>query len=367
MPARASLRIGVNALYLLPGGVGGTEIYLRAMLDALAAADHANEWFVFVNAETERLAPAAPNFHDVRTGVRASSRVTRLSWEQLALPGACRELGIDVLWNPGFTAPAWGACPNVTVFHDLQHKRHPEFFRWWELPFWRLFLWLSARRSQRLIAVSEATREDLKRFYGVDAVTIPHGVDERFFTLGAEWRPRPYLLYVSTLHPHKNHDRLIRAFTRFRASHPEFELVLAGMKGFADVALPEGVRATGWIPREELYALYMNAHAFLYPSRFEGFGMPVLEALAAGIPTACSDIEPLRTVAGEAALRFDPESDEAVFAAVERIATDEALRARLREAGPRQARRFSWGEAARRALDVLSAVASGAGRAADSL
>jgi glycosyltransferase involved in cell wall biosynthesis len=354
MPASPSRRIGVNALYLLPGGVGGTEIYLRSLLQALAVLDKTNEWFVFVNAETEALAPRQANFHEIRTGVKASSRAGRLSWEQLALPGQCRRLQLDVLWNPGFTAPAWRACPNVTVFHDLQHKRHPEYFRVWELPFWRFFLRLAVWRSDRLIAVSEATRGDLRRFYGVEAATVPHGVDERFFALGEEWSPRPYLLYVSTLHPHKNHERLIRAFSQFRAAHPEYELILAGMKGFAEVELAPGVRTTGWIPREQLYDLYRHAHACVYPSRFEGFGMPVLESLAAGIPTGCSDIEPLRSIVGDAALVFDPDSDEAIVQALTRITADQELRGRLRSAGPRRAREFSWARAAASTLQVLS-------------
>ena len=120
------LRIGVNALYLIPGGVGGTEIYLHNLLRAMAALDSTNIWYVFTNIETSRdLTPIARNFVQVSLGVRAVRRPMRLLWEQTGLPFQARQLGLDCLLNPGFTAPVLSPCPNVTVFHDLQHKRHP--------------------------------------------------------------------------------------------------------------------------------------------------------------------------------------------------------------------------------------------------
>jgi glycosyltransferase involved in cell wall biosynthesis len=208
------LRIGVNALYLIPGAVGGTEIYLWSLLRALAEIDDRNFYFIYVNSETagERVVKS-PRFHFVDCRVRASFRPSRILWEQTALPWRLRRDGIDVLLNPGFTMPVLFGGASVTVFHDLQHKRHPEFFRWFDLPFWNLLLWLAVVRSRSLIAVSEATAADLARFYGDRAarkiVVIPHGVDEEFFRIGERRRgggapADKYFLTVSTLHPHKN-------------------------------------------------------------------------------------------------------------------------------------------------------------------
>jgi len=358
------MRIGVNALYLLPGGVGGTEIYLRSLLAALARMGGEHQFVVFTNQETCDLAPEAPNFATRQQAVHARSRPSRLLWEQFRLPLE----GIDVLLNPGFTAPLLTRLPQVTVFHDLQHKRHPEFFRWWDLPFWNFFLWGAVRRSKRLIAVSEQTRADLLRFYGAEPArvdVVPHGVDEQLGRL--ERSPEPLLLYVSTLHPHKNHERLIRAFGRIRNERPGWRLVLAGMKGFAagpvekvvaGLGLEDAVRITGWIAREDVYALYRRAGAFVYPSRFEGFGMPLLEALACGIPTACSDIEPLRSLAGIAALRFDPDDEDAIVDALRAITGNEETRERLARAGPIQAAGYTWEAAARRTLLSLVTAAA---------
>jgi glycosyltransferase involved in cell wall biosynthesis len=360
--ARVGIRIGVNALYLIPGGVGGTEIYLRELLAALAELDQVNEYLVFTNLETQSdLVPRQANFHWKPQAVHARFRPARILWEQIVLPFEAARYGLDVLFNPGFTAPVFSPCRQVTVFHDLQHKRHPEYFRWFDLPFWRLLLWAAAHRSDRLIAVSEATRSDLLRFYRIPkerVAVIAHGVEPAFSRMDRS-HAESYLLCVSTLHPHKNLPRLIRAYGRKKR---DFQLILTGLRGFhaesierliEEMGVRDSVQITGWVPREELYSLYSRARAFVYPSLFEGFGMPVLEALAAGIPVACSDIPPLREVAGDAALFFDPLDEDAIAAAMERVMGDAALRERLATAGVERARGFTWQRSAEQTLDVL--------------
>jgi len=363
-----ALRIGVNALYLIPGGVGGTEIYLRNLLPAIGAVDDADEFFVFTNQETAPdLVPAVSNFTHVPQPVRATSRPRRLLWEQFQLPDEAQRLKLDCLFNPGFTAPISAPCPLVTVFHDLQHKRHPEHFRTLDLAAWRFFLYWSARKSDRLIAVSETTKADLIRYYHLAPERIDvigHGVEPQFFALPAQRNPEPFILCVSTLHPHKNLDALLRAFALFRIERPGWRLVLAGMKGFyteaverlrKSLTLESAVEITGWIPRAELIDLYRRASVFVYPSTFEGFGMPVLEALAAGVPTTCSDIEPLRTLAGGAAVLFDPASEAAIATA---MLEAERRSAELSAAGPRRAAGHTWEAAARLTVRSLRAGSS---------
>ena len=346
------LRIGVNALYLIPGGVGGTEIYLRSLLKALATVDSVNEYVVFANRETGRdLVPIAPNFTFAPQPVHASFRPARILWEQVALPSAVRRNRIDVLFNPGFTAPLVCGCPMVTVFHDLQHKRHPAYFRWFDLPFWNFFLWASVRRSRGIIGVSNATSKDVQRFYGVTAKTIYHGVEPEFFEIAKRRQPKDYLLCASTLHPHKNIDRLLRVYQRSR-NLPK--LIVTGVRGFAAEKLeqlrPASVEFTGWVPRQQLYDLYQGARGFIYPSTFEGFGMPVLEAMAARIPLACSDIPVLREVAGDCPIYFDPLNENAIEQALVRLATETIPT----EAGQQRAAEFTWERTARETLDYLS-------------
>jgi glycosyltransferase involved in cell wall biosynthesis len=366
------MRVGVNALYLIPGGVGGTEIYLRHLLRGLAKVDRRNEYVVFTNRETDAgLVPQTRNFRIVPQAVRAGSRPARILWEQTALPLSAARQGVDVLFNPGFTAPFVAGCPSVTVFHDLQHKRHPEYFRWFDLPAWRFFLWGAAHLSRLLLADSEPTRTDLLRYYRLrpeKVRTVPLGVDPAFFEIGrkraagAGKTAKPYILCASTLHPHKNLVRLVRAFVTLARRRPDLSLVITGVRGFhteavelavKDAELGDRIRLTGWVPREELYTLFRDAHAFVYPSLFEGFGMPVVEAMAAGLPTACSAVEPVRSIAANGALCFDPNDTVAMIEALDAVTTDDAVRARLMKAGPIRARAFSWERTAELTLKAL--------------
>ncbi len=360
------LRIGINALYLIPGAVGGSEIYLRSLLPALAAIDPVNQYFVFTNRETAPdLVPAATNFTHRPQQVRAASRPARIVWEQALLPPEISKLALDVVLNAGFTAPIISPARQVTVFYDLQHKRHPEYFRWFDLPAWRALLWAAAKRARIVIAISQATAADLKHYYHlpdskIRAVNL--GVDPRFAAIRPQRAPEKFLLTASTLHPHKNLDGLLRAFAKFREQRPDFRLTVCGMHGFytpqlmalrTSLGLENAVDFPGWIPREDVYDLYRRAWACVFPSRFEGFGLPLLEALSAGVPTACSNIEPMSSLAADGALQFDPADLEAMTEAMLAVAGNDAVRARLMESGPRQAAKFTWEATARGTLDAL--------------
>ena len=215
------------------------------------------------------------------------------------------------------------------------------------------------------MAISDATADDLRRWYRLPPAkvrTVPSGVDPRFFELAARRRPEPFLLAVSTLHPHKNLDGLLRAFAVFRERHPEYRLIVCGIHGFFSAELhalrdrlhlADSVDFPGWIPREQLYDLYARAAAFVYPSLFEGFGLPVLEALAAGVPTACSDIEPLNGIAGEAALKFDPRDPSAIADAMHRLVTDDGTPSEARRPPVPSAPRSSPGAPPRKACSTL--------------
>jgi glycosyltransferase involved in cell wall biosynthesis len=350
------IRIGVNALYLIPGGVGGTEIYLRNLLSALADIDSENQYIIFTNRETGAgLTPDRANFTSAPQPFGARFRPARILWEQLALPFAAHKHRLNVLFNPGFTAPLLCRCPMVTVFHDLQHKRHPEYFRWFDLPFWNFLVLAAARRSRGAIAVSVATHDDLRRYYGKESEVIHHGVEREFFEIAQRREPTNYLLCVSTTHPHKNLQRMLRVHGQMKNPPP---LILTGVKGFAaqeveNLAGPS-VHIRGWIPREQLYELYRCALGLIFPSTFEGFGMPVLEAMAASVPVACSDIPPLREIARSTVHFFDPENDREIRDALLLLASGKIST----EAAQRRAAQFSWEKTARATLDYLSKCSS---------
>ena len=177
-----------------------------------------------------------------------------------------------------------------------------------------------------MIAVSAATRDDLQRYYGTGAAVIHHGVEWQFYEIATRRQPRDYLLCVSTSHPHKNLVRLLRVAKQMKQLPG---LVITGVRGFAarDVEKLAGgsVRVAGWVPREQLYELFRGARGFIYPSTFEGFGMPVLEAMAARVPVACSDIPPLHEVGGSTVHYFNPSSDAAICNALERLVAEKGV------------------------------------------
>lgn len=376
MPSR--LRIGVNALYLIPGGVGGTEIYLRNLLQALSGIDRRSEYFVYVNRETGvDLCPPQANFAPVDTGVKASFRPGRLLWEQLRLPSHTRSDKLDVLFSPGFTTPATGRGQRVTVIHDLQHKRQPQNFGRIERAAWDWCVAQSIKSSSLLITVSENSKKDIMEFYGVpdsDIRVVPHGVEDDFFglkkneTYGPEiptdagLPDAPYLLAVSTVHPHKNWEKLLDAYQVVSREEENLHLAVCGLPGkswdnvkslIASKGLSERVHLLGWQPRKTLIGLFKYAEALVFPSTFEGFGMPVLEAMAAGVPIACSDIPPLRELANGCASFFDPHSRDDMAAAIRSLRQDEFQKMKFVAAGLERAQNSTWRRAAEQTLAIF--------------
>jgi glycosyltransferase involved in cell wall biosynthesis len=230
--------------------------------------------------------------------------------------------------------------PAASTILDLQHEFLPENFGRAELAYRRYLYGLTARRSRIVIAISDHARETLIERLGLEPErvrTIHLGVDvERFSPADVE--REPFLLYPANRWPHKNHERLFEAFALLRAEQPELRVVLTGT-GHADV--PDGVEARGRVSTDELVELYRRASALVFPSLYEGFGQPVLEALACACPVACSDLPPLREVAGDAAVYFAPNDPESIVQA-----TRDAVE-RGGASGPVRARLFTWGECAR--------------------
>ncbi len=297
----------------------------------------------------------------------------RILWEQTALPRALA--GVDVVHGLVNVLPLATRTPGVVTVHDLSFLRLPDHFP----PLKRLYLaalcrW-SVGRSAQVIAVGPQTAADLTTFFGVDPArlhTIPNGVDVRFAPASvdqaaafrqAKGLPPRYWLYVGTLEPRKNLPLLLDAFARRQrvASGDPIDLVLAGGRGWddetiftrvAELGLQNRVHFPGFVPDAELPDWYRAAEAFVYPSRFEGFGLPVLEAMACGTPVLCSAAPGVREAAGRAALQAPPGDVEAWAAALTLLADQPALRDELRRAGLEHARSFTWRATAERTIAV---------------
>ncbi len=413
------MHIGLNLIYLVPGDTGGMEVYARELLPELVRhAPMGTRFTAFVSREAAAAAdgPWGELMPAVTVPVNARRREQWVLGEQAFLPRLAARAGVDLMHSLASTAPAWGRFRRVLTVHDLIYARFPEAHPGLRDRGMRVLVPLAVRRSTRVIAISESTRRDLVELLrlperridvvpqglgavrrlpgamrepggkgsgagesggerpggerpggeqpGVDAPTALSVEETRArFALGE----RRVLLTLSAKRPHKNLLALIGALARIPSERRPV-LVLPGYPTWheaelraraAELGVLADVRFEGWLSEGEIEGLWGLADAFVYPSLYEGFGLPVLEAMARGVPVACADTSSLPEVAGDAALLFDPRSQPAIAQAVERLLGDASLARELRERGLARAREFSWEHTARLTLDSYARALSG--------
>jgi glycosyltransferase involved in cell wall biosynthesis len=353
--------VGISLLTLVPRLSGGSETYARELVRALARVGTL-DYRVF--------APTiAPDVVDGLAGMTVSSyrashstagRIAAMA-RATAQPGPIRrELERErprVLHFPLTIAiPRGSGLPSATSILDLQHEVFPRFFSRSELAYRRIAYPAAVRESRLVIAISEHVKETIVERLQVrpEQVRVIHlGIDlERLRPAGFE--REPILLYPANGWPHKNHERLLEAFALVRREQPELRLVLTG-SGIERLPPRDGVEIRGHVPRDDLIRLFQTAQALVFPSLYEGFGLPPLEAMACGCPVAASRAGALPEVLGEAARYFDPTVPEEIAGGVLDVLADPA---RLVERGLARARGFTWDECARRHDDVYEELAT---------
>ncbi len=349
------------------------EVYARELIAELLARAPATRFTAFINREAAARGdgPWGELLPAVTVPVRARDRVQWVFGEQALLPALGARAGVDLMHSPASTAPLRGRFRRVVTVHDLIYARFPQAHAGLRDKGMRVLVPGAARRSHRVIVDSHSTREDLIGLLGID----PERIDVVPLGLGSVQREAPLperdvrarfglgersvVLSLSAKRPHKNLPALLGALARIPVGRRPV-LVLPGYPTAHESELRERAAALGiaadvrfpaWLSDEELEGLWSIARAFVFPSLYEGFGLPVLEAMARGVPVACSDASSLPEVAGEAALLFDPHDEEAIAAALSRLLEDEPLRQRLRELGAARAKRFTWGRTAQLTLE----------------
>jgi len=363
------------------GGLSGISQYIVQLLRALTADPREARYEVVVHDDERSVfVPDSPRVTALPYGRRWASPVPNLLWHQAALPALCARRRFDVLFLPAANRrlPAWAPCRTVGTVHDLASVHVTDKYDAARGFYVRRVLPPLIRRLDHVLTVSEATKRDLLAYVGLppERVTVtPLAADPAVFFPGdraaAAGRvaarfgvTAPYVLYLARVeHPGKNHVRLIRAFDRLKARTglPHVLLLAGSDRERADEVHAEAARArhaadivfTGFVPGDAVADLYRAADVFAFPSLFEGFGLPLLEAMACGTPVIAADVASLPEVAGDAARLVDPLDEDAWAAALEAWLTDPAARRAAVASGLARAAEFSWARTAAATLDVL--------------
>lgn len=376
------MRIGISTSVIQRGQTGISQ-YLFALLRAFLSHAKEEQFVLFVLEEDLRLFDFAKDHMQI-VPVPESFRppIKNILWHQRVLPQLVRQHELDVLHVPSYRRLLWRRpCPLVATIHDLAPFRVAKKYDWARTFYGRVVARRLARRQDAIIAISENTAGDIVKFFGIPRTrlnVIYNGLEHNRFLPGsreqaqAEMAQRhnlrnPFFLYVARLeHPAKNHVRLISAFNHFKsATRSDWQLVFGGgdwhgaeMIHAAARQSPfaSDIRFLGFVADNDLPDLYRAADIFVYPSLYEGFGMPPIEAMACGCPVICSDRGSLGEVVGTAAALVNPEDVGSMAAQMRLLANDKALWERMRTAGLKRAARFDWNRTAAETLYLYARV-----------
>jgi glycosyltransferase involved in cell wall biosynthesis len=371
------MRIAIDA-HTVGTKLGGNESYAVNLIEALAEIDSVNLYTIYIttNEARDRFSSRWPNFK-----VRSTLPHTPLIRIPLTLSAELRKNPVDVL-HVQFTAPPFCPCPVVVSIHDLSFEHLPETFNRRSRTQLRLTVRHSARRAARILSLSEHTRRDIIETYGINpqrVTAIPLAAPDHFGPIIDNrelQRVRhnygidgDYILSVSSIQPRKNLARLVRAYASLRgdgSANKLPKLVLVGkrawlydetLRALDETNVKDAVILTGYVPDSDLRALYSDALCFVYPSFFEGFGLPPLEAMKCGAPVIVGNRTSLPEVVGDAALTVDPFDVDAIAGSIRKLINDSALRRELSVKGQERAKEFNWRDTARKTLAVYKEVA----------
>ncbi len=366
------------------GGRSGIGRYTVNLLQQLPQLENQTEYDLYAYKDEQTVfAPDSDRVNPRLVSERLRSPVMNIAWHQTYLPGWCRRLKHDVLFLPAGNRrlPTYVPCPTVGTIHDFSSLHVANKYDSRRMFYIKHVLPFLARRLTHVLTVSESSKRDIVEYARVppERVTVtPLAVDHRRYRRNREMAERriqtnlqltdPYFLYVSRIeHPGKNHIRLIEAFDQLKQKEGiPHQLVFAGSdwtgaeivhEKASQSRFSEQIKFTGFVPDEDLLDLYACAELLVFPSLYEGFGLPILEAMASGIPVACAATSSIPEVAGDAANYFDPHDTDEMVDAIRKLIVEPEFRNQCIERGRKRCKRFTWKATAQKTLDVLRSVA----------
>lgn len=364
------MRIGINLLYLIPGKVGGTETYARELIPAMIKQlDPDDQLIIFCGLETAPTLTNLPQSQIVTLPISSENRALRIIAEQTILPYLCVTHQVEVLFSLGYSAPLIHVCPSVVTIHDLNWYYYPEDFGRFNRFLWEWLTRLSAAVSDSVITDSTASAESLIKVLSVPRnkiTAILHGTPHCVVAKLANIH-NPYLLTVVAGYPHKNLSTLLKSFAQVVRSYPKLKLIVCGLGGKADhingqliteLDLQNKVKIMGYVSREVLAGLYRCAKIFVYPSAYEGFGYPVLEAMSYGVPIVSSNAFSLSEVVGKGGILVKPYDINAYTRAISAILESKKLDQDLVKRGKERVGELKWETTAGETLAILRKLAT---------
>jgi glycosyltransferase involved in cell wall biosynthesis len=357
-------KVGINLLWMVPGVVGGSETYMSRLLRGLAERPSAFDYTIFALPQfAEHHPDLARTFKMAYAPVRGRWKSFRVAGENSWLIRQCQRRRIALVHYAGGVIPLLHTTRPILTIHDLQYLYYPEYFTRAKLNYLTMMVPRSAEAARLVLAPSEFTRRTIIERLNIDpniVVVVPHGISPRESEGPAGIRDRyeipwPFFLYPAITYPHKNHLILIEAFAKVLRIHPQTMLVLTGAKGSMEtrvsaeiksLGIEDHVRRLGYVPSDDLDALYREAIAMCFPSRFEGFGAPVLEAMSRSCPVIAADSTALPEIVAHAGRLVSPDNAEGWAQEMIDLLETEGARAELAKAGFERAREFTWTQAA---------------------
>lgn len=375
------MRIGLNTLFLIPNKMGGTEIYARSLISGFAQVDNKNEYFILSNKENYKTwSKLPPNFKPIYCNVKGSNKIFRTLYEQILLNKVIKENKLDIVHSLGYTIPlTHKGYISVVTIGDLIFEIFPKEFSFIQKLAAKKLIFSAAKKSDYIVTFSEYAKQDIVKFCSVpqDKISAILLAPNKFLAFESDPVKKAriiknikekyhiksnYVLSVVSTYYHKNLHRLLDAFKILRGKYKiAHQLVLTGLSMRANkevinyveqLGLKDAVIFTGWVEEEEIAHLYQAAALFVFPSLYEGFGLPVLEAMAAGVPVVSSNATSLPEVLGNAAITFVPYNVEEMVKKIVEVLVSENLQKELIEKGKKQVMKFSWEKCAHETLDV---------------
>ncbi|MBI4232412.1 glycosyltransferase family 4 protein [Candidatus Peregrinibacteria bacterium] len=377
---KMTLRIGLNARYAQRGRTG-IENYVINLVDNLGVIDKENQYLLFqCNYKPQANIPVRENVQSFISRFPTGPLLLRLFWEHVVLFFEIRKKQVDVFHGPSMVLPLFKprSCKYVVTILDISNTKYPEAYTFFTRLYLHLFVYLAQKKADKIIVISESTKKDLIEYYKVN----PQKIDVTYLAASSEFKPisdrekleevkakynlpDKFILFIGLLNPRKNVRRLILAFQKIMDKAPSYHVVIVGKKGWLfdeifkevnDQKLEKRVIFTGYVQQEDLPVFYNLASVFAFPSLYEGFGIPILEAMSCGCPVLTSNVSSMPEVAGNAGLLVNPTSVEEIAAGILKLLLDDALRKDFIQKGFVQVRRFSWKKCAHDTLDVYRSV-----------